>query len=125
MPLDLKFDPITKDLVSDGKGSYVRTPNADTMLMHQMLCHYGDCWHDENLGSRLHDLKFLQADPAKLGAEEARRALKVLQARGRISDVEAKAEVPKGQPGRVNIVTSARDTSTGGIVAGTTKLGGS
>ena len=122
MPYDLKFDPITKDLIRDGKGSYVRTATAETMVMHQVLCHYGKSWHDELLGSRLYDLKFLQDRPEITGPDEAKRALGVLAKRGRISNVEAIGEVP--QVGRVNIATKFRDTSTGAIVAGATKVGG-
>lgn len=113
MPLDMKFDPVTFDEIDDGRGSPTLTPHADTMVMHQLLCHRGECWHDDELGSDLHDLEHLQADPAVLASEDARLALEVVVRRGRIADLEITAEEV---PGRVAVATRYRDVSTSDVL---------
>lgn len=118
MPFDLKFDPVTRDLIPDGRGSFVTTQNADTMLMHQMLCVYQQSWHDENLGSLLGVLQaYPQGDPVSWAIAEAKRALGVLASRGRISNIDAIAE-EQGN-GRIAIATTSRDVSTGQVLTAT------
>lgn len=123
MPADFKFDPVTRDIVSDGKGSFVQTTTAETTVLHQMTCLAGASWHDENLGTKLVDLQaFPQNDPATWAVDEAKRALGVLVSRGRIANVEAIAEEQPG--GRVAIATSMQDVSTGGVINSLVKAGG-
>lgn len=120
---DFAFDPVTKDLIDDGKGSFVLTDTAQTMLMHQVLCAYGESWHDENLGSRLNDLQaFPQVNTVQWAIDEAKRALGVLVSRKRIANLEVTAEM-QGQ-GRVVIATKCRDVSTGNVVSTFVKTGG-
>ncbi len=123
MPLDLKFDPVTQDEIDDGFGSPTMTPHSDTAVMHGLLCHYGECWQDPELGSRLHDLDYLQADPEKLGADEARRALERLESQGRIRDVEVSAQ-HDGVIGRLRINTRFRDASSGSRASTFVRTGG-
>ncbi len=120
MAKDFKFDPITKDLIKDGKGSYVLTEHADTVAQLQLQCHAGDCWQDETLGSYLHDLKRFQAKPEVLLPVEVRRSLNVLESRGRIGNIAVVAE--RRGPGRVDVASKFRDTSTGRTI--TLKSGG-
>ena len=120
MPNDFKFDPATGDLISDGKGWFVTTPNADTMLQLQLECHYGECWHDETLGSRLFDLRFFQANPLVMLPDEVKRSLTVLQSRGRIDSIQVSAT--RVNAGRVDVSSKSRDTSTGQIVPTLTTL---
>lgn len=122
MPWDFKFDPVTKDFISDGAGSYVTTQNADTMVMHQFLCEYPLCWHDENLGSRLADMQYLQPDPQARAEADAKRSLNVLQSRGRVANIEV--DVQMESPSRVDIATRFRDTSSGQVVTTSTNTGG-
>lgn len=114
MAKSLKFDPITRDLVRDGKGWFEWTPHADTTVMHQLLVRGGEAWHDPLLGSRLHDLRAMQGKPEVVAEGFAKQALDVLVSRGRVSNVEVVAEVPK--TGRVLVATKFRDASTGQIV---------
>lgn len=122
MPNDFKFDPVTRDLIPDGKGWFQTTPHADTMIQLQLSCHADECWQDDNLGSFLHDLKRFQAKPEILLPDEASRALKVLQARGRIQIIDINAVTVN--PGRVDVATKSRDTSTGQVIGTLTKAGG-
>ena len=122
MPLDRKFDPVTQDFIRDGRGGFEKTATAETSVMNQLLAHRGECWHDPELGSDLHDLEALQPDPAVLAEQEARRALERLERSGRIANVEAVGTEPA--PGRVDVQTKFRDTSTSQVVASHVKSGG-
>lgn len=122
MPTDVKFDPETHDLISDGKGSFVMTETAETMVMHQIICHYNEWWGDETLGSELWNLNNFQADPEASVPDEMKRALGVIVARGRISNLQVIAEVP--QPGRVVAASTFRDVSTGQVATTYAKAGG-
>jgi len=122
MAKDFAFDPVTHDLIRDGKGSWQMTSTAATMVQLQMMCHAGECWHDEQLGSFLHDLKRFQAKPELLLPDEAERALSVIVARGRIDSLEVTAK--RQGPGRVDVATRFRDTSTGQLVSTFVKPGG-
>lgn len=117
-----KFDPATDDLIDDGKGSFVRTYNADTHVQLQLQCHAGACWQDEQLGSRFHDLSFFQRKPETMLPDESRRALGVLVARGRIDNLEVTAE--RRNAGRVDVKAKFRDASTGQVVTTFLKAGG-
>lgn len=123
MPTDFKFDPVTRDIISDGKGSFVQTETAETTVLHQLTCLANASWHDENLGTKLVDLQaYPQNAPAKWALDEAKRALGVLVSRGRIANVEVATEEHPG--GRIAIATQFRDVSTGGIVNTLVKAGG-
>lgn len=113
MPRDFKHNPITGDLIPDGKGGFVYTTTAETSVRNQLLAHYGDCWQDPELGSRLHDRVALQASPAQLARAEAERALERLEQAGRITGVEVRAEET---PGRVTVATRFADASTNQLV---------
>lgn len=114
MPFDRKFDPVTQDFVRDGRGGYERTATAETSVLNQLLAHRGECWHDPELGSDLHDLEALQADPAALAGASARTALERLERLGRITAIEVEASEPA--VGRVRVDTKCRDTSTSQVV---------
>ncbi len=120
MPNDFKFDPATGDLISDGKGSFVLTQNADTMLQLQLECHFGECWHDETLGSRLFNLRFFQTNPLVMLPDEVRRALNVIQSRGRIDSIQVSATRVTSY--RVDVSSVSRDTSTGQLIPTLTTL---
>lgn len=122
MPNDFQFDPVTRDLIPDGKGWFVTTPHADTKLQLQLGCYADKCWHDEELGSFLYDLKRFQAKPEILLPDEATRSLKVLQSRGDIQIIEVTAVTVN--PNRVDVATKSRDTSTGQLITTRNKAGG-
>lgn len=115
MPFDYKFDPVTGDLVRDGKGGHVLVSTAETAIQEQVLHHYQAWWGAPTQGSRLHDMRAFTGDKRKAAEDEARRALNVLVQAGRITNVQVTSEQPK--PGRINIATTSRDTSTGQVVA--------
>ncbi|MGN6103739.1 MAG: hypothetical protein ACTHU0_01420 [Kofleriaceae bacterium] len=121
MPYDLKFDPLTLDEIDDGHGSPVLTDKADTMVMHQLVCHGGACWQGAYLGSRLHDLEYLQSDPEVLTEEELRLALGIIEARGRIADLEVEAAATRG---RIEAATRFRDVSTNDVITMKVPAGG-
>jgi phage gp46-like protein len=114
MSKSFKFDPVTRDVIRNGNGWFTMTPNQDTTVMHQLSCHAGKCWHDPKLGSRLHDVKSFGNKPLEAATMRAQESLDVLVERGRISNVEIIAEIPR--PGRVNVATKFRDTKTGQLV---------
>ncbi len=119
MPLDYKFDPVTQDLVRDGKGGFVLVATAETALQEQVLHHYREWWGAPEQGSRLHDLRAFGRNKAKAAEDEVRRALHELEKAGRISNLEVVAEQPK--QGRINVASKSRDTGTGQVI--TTKTG--
>lgn len=121
MPWDFQFDPVSRDLVRAG-GTFAKTYTAETLVMHQVLCTYGECWQDENLGSRLADLQYLQPNPEQLAQLEAERCLGVLEARGRIDNIEVETQMDG--PARVDVQTQFRDTSTGQVVTTSAVTGG-
>lgn len=108
---DLRFDPVTMDLVDDGVGGFEVVTSAATAVMHQMLCHFDEWWGDAEMGSRLHRLELFIAAPGDLIADECLRALRVLEAAGRITDLTA--EATETAPGRVDVRTSYRDMRSG------------
>lgn len=116
-----KFDPTTLDLVPDGKGSFQRTDQADSAVMHQLLCHYAKFWGAPEFGSKLYDLNAFQRDPKTLAALEAKRALGRLVDRGRIANLEVTSDATRG---RVVVATRFRDASTGQLVDTFVKSGG-
>jgi len=120
MARDYKFDPVTQDLVRDGKGGFVLVDTAETALQEQVLHHYRAWWGAPEQGSRLHELRAFGRDKAKGAQEEVRRALHELEKRGRISNLEVVAEQPR--QGRINVASKSRDTSTGKTII--TKSGG-
>lgn len=122
MPFDRKFDPVTQDLVRDGKGGWQRTTTAETSVQNQLLAHEGECWQDPELGSQLHDLEGMQQDPAAIAKLRARKPLERLQRLGRIDAIQVDAIEPS--PGRVEVHTRFRDTSTNQVVDTHVKSGG-
>lgn len=114
MAWDFQFDPVTQDLIDDGNGSVQTTDTAETAVMHQLLCHYEEWWGDETLGSQIHNLSAFQSRPEVQAPAEAQRALGQLVDRGRISNLETRAEVP--YPGRVTVLARFQDASTGQLV---------
>lgn len=114
MAKDLQFDPVTRDLIDDGKGSFAVTDTAETMVMHQTWCHYNAWWGGSWLGSRFHDLRSFQANPQLLVQDEWSRALGVVVARGRIANVSIAVDPPT--PGRIVGKASMRDVGTGQVI---------
>jgi phage gp46-like protein len=114
MAFDRKFDPLTGDFVSDGKGGYERTQTAETSVMNQLLARAGECWQDPELGSELHDLAAIQHNPGPLAAQKARVSLERLERLGRIADIVIVGSEPA--VGRVRLDTTFRDTSTNQLV---------
>ena len=111
MPLDYQFDPVTGDLVRDGKGAHVLVDTAETALQEQVLHHYRAWWGAPEQGSRLHDLHALGRDALQAAKAEVQRALHALEQAGRISHLEVVAEQPRA--GRVHVASRSRDTATG------------
>lgn len=122
MPQDFVFDPVTRDIVDDGAGSWEMTDTAGTMVQHQTWCHAFAWWGLSNLGSRLHDLRPFQANPALLIPAEWERSLGVIVARGRISNVNVAVDPPK--PGRIVGKATMRDVGTGQTIAAYVTPGG-
>lgn len=108
---DLRFDPITLDLVDDGLGAFEITTTAATAVLHQLLIDFDKWWGDAEIGSRLNDLDLFIADPGELIADETRRALGALVDAGRIVDVVVVAT--ETQAGRVDVRTAYRDAQSG------------
>ena len=121
MPRDYKFDPITHDLVRDGKGGFVLVDTAETAVQEQILHHYRAWWGAPEQGSRLHDLRAFGRDKQRAAQEETRRALHELELRGRISNLEVTSEAPRN--GRINVASKSRDTGTGKTISTTTRTG--
>src|SRR5687767_7233653 len=106
MPWSWKRNPVTGDLIPDGKGGYEKTQTAENLVRNQLLAHRDECWQDPELGSHLHDLERFIADPDGLAADDARLALERIEAAGRITNIEVTAEET---PGRVTVATRFRD----------------
>jgi phage gp46-like protein len=111
MPKDYKFDPTTGDLVRDGKGGFVLVDTAETAMQEQINHHYQEWWGAPEQGSRVHDLRSFGRDKAKAVADELRRALRRLEAAGRISNIQVIADPQKN--GRIVAAATSRDTGTG------------
>lgn len=114
MALDLAFDPVTGDLVDGPDGAFLETDRADTAVLLQLTSHYQEWWGDADAGSLLHDLRAFQSDPETLLADEATRALAVLEREGLIDDIDVRVE--EGRYGRANIATRFYDASTDSLV---------
>jgi phage gp46-like protein len=111
MALDLKFDPVTHDLIDGPGGTFEETDRADTAVYLQLTSHFREWWGDVDAGSLLHDLRRFQSDPAVLMRDEAMRALGLLETvGGLIADVDVIVE--EGQHGRLNVATRFRDIAT-------------
>ena len=122
MPQDFKFDPETRDLVDDARGSFEMTDAADTMVMHQWWCHYRKWWGDSTLGSLFYDLSNFLPNPELRVVDEATRALGVIAARGRIANVQSIAKMLA--PGRIGAQSTFQDVSSGQVVTTFAKAGG-
>lgn len=121
MAWDLKFDPVTKDLVVVN-GTPQLTEAADTMVQHQDWMHFGEWWGGPLLGSKLWNLRAFGARPEVSIPDEGMRALKVIQARGRIAAISVAAEV-QGQ-GRIALARKFRDVRTNTTVSSVVRAGG-
>lgn len=124
MPRDYFIDPTTNDLVKDGKGGFVMVETAQTSVYNQLKAKRGKCWHDEELGSDLHDLRAIQSAPERLAPEAAKLALGRLVRARRIDAVEVRGELAPAPGGRVLVVTRFRDTTSGSLVETRLKTGG-
>lgn len=123
MPFDRKFDPETGDFIRDGKGSYERTPYADTSVMNQVLAKRGAWWGDPDLGILEDGLRELDpSNPARDAEQALKRGLGRLEEMGRIDSLEVKASEPA--PGRLRVDTKFRDRSTNSVVSARVKSGG-
>lgn len=54
---DRRIDPITRDYVDDGAGTFETTRTAETAIYHQVRTPLGSWWGDPEAGSRLHELE--------------------------------------------------------------------
>lgn len=118
----LAFDPATGDLIDDGNGSFVTTNTAQTRIQLQLQCHYGECWHDDNLGSKLNEPNAFGANPQVSVPDEINRALGVLVGLGLISNLQVTAQATSAS--RVDAQVTCRDTSTGAVVQSFLTAGG-
>lgn len=114
MATDLRFDPVTKDLIDASDGWFEETETAETAVWLQLESHHREWWGDPDAGSRLHDLRAFQRDPETLLRIEAERALGVLEDAGLIANIEVRVEA--GRVGRYNVATRCRDVTTGQLV---------
>lgn len=120
MPKDYKFDPVTGDLVRDGKGGHVLVDTAETALQEQIVHHYQKWWGAPNQGSGVFDVRnFGGKDMQRAAQAEVQRALHVLEQAGRISNLEVTSEAPR--LGRIVVASKSRDTGTGKTIS--TKTG--
>lgn len=113
MAWDFAFDPQTKDTIPDGKGGIELTDGADTQIQLQFDCVFAAWWGDPRAGVR--SFKVLGDNPITIQAEYL-RALQVLVDAGSISNPTAIAERSAEVPGRVKLLTTARDSRTGRII---------
>jgi hypothetical protein len=114
MAWDMKFSPETRDLIRDSRGSVETTQTAATMVMHQLDIHYRKWAAAPEIGSMIHDLKSFGNRPEVAVPAEYRRALGVVEARGRIDNVSVDSDAPN--QGRVNIAAEFRDVRSGRIL---------
>lgn len=114
MARDLKIDPVTHDLVRDGRGGFAYAAGAETAVLHQLEIHFGGDWLLPDDGSRLHELALFSGDASADIDAEIRRALDVLVKRGRILDPQVVARQVRA--GRVDADVSYRDAKTGRLI---------
>ena len=119
---DLRFDPITQDLVDDGLGGFQLASGAQTSVLHQMFCHYAEWWADASLGSRIHDADAFITDPPGLVRLETQRALGELVADGAITKLTVRST--ETSLGRVDTDVSYTDTLAGTVNATTITAAG-
>ena len=115
MPFDLRFDPLTHDLIDDGRGSVQLTDTAETAVLHALIAHFGEWWGDPDAGSRLHDLDAFVGNPEPMIADEVRRALASIVQAGRIDQLRVRALMER--TGRIRVETSFRDATSSQLVA--------
>lgn len=108
------LDPATGDL-KIAAGAFVTHPTAATALYVQLQSDYAKWPGDPSSGSRLRDLRAIQANPVPLVETEARRALGVLQLARMIADVKVRAV--ELSTGRIALYTECRDTASGQLVS--------
>lgn len=110
MAWDFAFSTETKDTIPDGKGGIVLTEGAETQVQLQFDSVFAAWWGDPRAGVR--SFKALGDNPIAIQAEY-QRALNVLADAGAISNPTALAERSDAVPGRVKLLTTARDSRTG------------
>lgn len=109
---DRKIDPVTKDYVSDGKGSYVKTATCETAAYHQVQDRFGEWAGDHTAGCRAHAIKRKNNGATMLRLKDAfHDALQVLVDNGRARDL--KVELDLDQYGRRVISTQLTDAQVG------------
>jgi phage gp46-like protein len=104
MPWDLKFDPLTNNLVRDGAGGWERAEHRETAILNQFRCHLESWWADSAIGTRFHNRDLFAGDTAALVEAEARRAFQLLEDEGIVTNVRVQAREVK--PGRVDVRTA-------------------
>ena len=108
---ELAIDPVTKDFISDGRGSLALSAGAETAVLHALEIRLGDDWYLPGDGSKLNDTQAFSGATNDMFAAEIHRALAVLVLRGRISDVEVVVTSPK--PGRRDVTIYYTDAQSG------------
>lgn len=122
MATDLKFDPVTKNIIV-ANGSPQLTESADTMVLHQDWIHFGEYWGGPRLGSLLWSARnFTGPKPEVAALAEGTRSLKVVAARGRIAGIEV-AAASQGQ-GRTVLQRRFRDVRTNTTTSTVVRVGG-
>ena len=122
MPWSYERDPVTGDLIPDGRGGWRKIETAANLVRNQMLARAGECWQDPELGSRLHDRERFKANAAVLVQDECRRVLARVEAVGRIANVEVVAAQTRS--GRIDVNTRFVDLSSGQVVSLKLPVGG-
>lgn len=114
---DRKLDPITRDYVDAGDGSWAVITTAQTALHHQLLGELNAWAGDPEAGSELH-LLVRKGKNDRITAQEAgdivKRAFRPFLEEGRISNL--KVELDQDPLGRFVLVITCRDVQAGGAV---------
>ncbi len=108
---ELAIDPVTKDFVSDGRGSLALSAGAETAVLHALEILLGEDWYLPGDGSKLNDAQAFSGATDDMFAAELRRALAVLEQRGRISDVHV--VVTSSRPSRRDVTIYYTDAQSG------------
>lgn len=111
---DRVIDPMTRDYVDDGQGSWEKTTTVATALYLQLTSELNAWAGDPEAGSELH-LIAKDGKGDRVGLKKAedfvRRAFRSFLDEGRIADL--KVSVDTNQLGRLVLVMSCRDVQQG------------